>query len=1709
MQKFLLIILISLSVKILAQPLNNEWIDYSKTYYKFKVGYTGLYRIPQTSLANYQLQNVPAEQFQLWRNGKQVPLFITKTTGILGTLDYIEFWGEQNDGKADKYLYRDPNSQHSDRVSLQTDTAAFYLTVNPNSSASNPNLRFVAAANTIPSTPPTAEPYFIYKKQYDFKEILNRGYAQNVSEYLYSSTYDKGEFWSTIEIQSSNSPYLKPIGNLFAAPNGPDASIKAGFAANSDWNRKVTVGLDNNSGNLIYDSLYGFNSLITTNTKIAISKLTASPTSFSLSIVPDQGPLAPYDRAVCSFIELTYPRLFNFDGQTNFSFSLPAASKDYYLKISNFKYGSKNPVLYDITNNLRYEGDISLSGFIQLYLPSSSADRNFILVSEDATVNSIANINSLEQRNFINYGSAANQGDFLIISNKILGLSNGGAVDKYRQYRSANYNVKVCDIDELVDQFAYGIKKHPLSIKNFIRYATSSFSTRPKYAMIIGKGVVYDQYRANQSSPNADRLNLVPTWGWPASDALMFSGSMDPEPLLGIGRISAVSEQEVNDYLSKLKEYEAADNAPNTVASRQWRKQVIHVAGADDSGLNNLLIYYLGQYERIIKSPNYGGTVANFNKTTTGPVSSVANAYLNRLMSNVYGVGLITYFGHGSSTLLNYANLNDPLAFTNSGKYPVFLVNGCSVGNFFDFDEGRFTSFSSLAEKYIFAPSRGSISFIANSHFGLTDKLDFYTTGFYNSLDNAGYGDAISRNANDAIAELKSRSGAGFNEYLIRAQAEETIVAGDPALKVYSSAKPDFVVEQPDVVISPSIISVADSQFVVKVYLHNIGKFSSDSFVNVLVQRKYPDGTIDTFPYKLPNFGNQDSTIKITYKRSGTRDKGSNQIIVTIDNDQKIDEIDETNNNVTKSFAIFDNGITPIYPTKFAIVNKQNISLIASTANPIIGLNTYAMDIDTTELFNSPLKVTKTVSSIGGAISFDPGIQFQDSTVYYWRVARVASPTEMVYTTSSFVYLNNSSTGYNQSHIYQHLKSSADRIYLDSNSRTWTFLPDSNNIIIRQAIYPAFTEDDDYATVINGITGPLSACVGHSIIFNVYDPITLKPFYNQTIPATTQTGTLGGFMGSVNPPSANCTSNGRQYNFEFQLYDSSLTKAAANRKAASDFMNWIPNGYIVTARLNYDDPTPFADVWKADAAYYGNNTLYNNLKSIGFSDLDSFNKPRVFVLIYKKNTPSFQTQWKFSNGVKDAIYLNLNIASSDTLGFVTSPSFGPVTAWKRLKWNGINHDKKAGDKVNVSVIGLDKFGGNPTELLSSGVTDQDVDLTGIDAAKYPYIKLAMRNADSINVTPYQLRYWRLLADMIPEGGLAANVKVNLADTLQTGQILNATIAFKNISDVAFKDSIVVKMQIVDNSNVTNDIPIGKLKPLAPNDTATINYTIDAFKYIGNNTLFIDVNPDNNQPEQLHFNNYVYKNFVVIADDKKPVLDVTFDGVHILNNDVVSSKPAIRIKLKDDAKYLLLNDTSLITVQLINPDGSVRRFRFDTDTLRFTPANKGASENAAYVDFAPYLLEDGTYQLYVSGRDKTGNGAGSQEFRVKFKVLNKPTISNVFNYPNPFTTSTAFVFTLTGSEVPQNIKIQILTVTGKIVREITREELGNLHIGNNITSFKWDGTDSYGSKLGNGVYLYRVVTRLNGVAIDKYSDGSKTSNTDGFFKEGYGKMYLMR
>ena len=94
-RKILLILLMFAFIGVNAQ-YNNEWIDYNKTYFKFKVGVNGLYRINNTLLQSAGLGSIPVENFQVWRNGAQVPLYTSIPSGVMGAADYIEFYGQMN-----------------------------------------------------------------------------------------------------------------------------------------------------------------------------------------------------------------------------------------------------------------------------------------------------------------------------------------------------------------------------------------------------------------------------------------------------------------------------------------------------------------------------------------------------------------------------------------------------------------------------------------------------------------------------------------------------------------------------------------------------------------------------------------------------------------------------------------------------------------------------------------------------------------------------------------------------------------------------------------------------------------------------------------------------------------------------------------------------------------------------------------------------------------------------------------------------------------------------------------------------------------------------------------------------------------------------------------------------------------------------------------------------------------------------------------------------------------------------------------------------------------------------------------------------------------------------------------------------------------------------------------------------------------------------
>jgi hypothetical protein len=67
---------------------------------------------------------------------------------------------------------------------------------------------------------------------------------------------------------------------------------------------------------------------------------------------------------------------------------------------------------------------------------------------------------------------------------------------------------------------------------------------------------------------------------------------------------------------------------------------------------------------------------------------------------------------------------------------------GCNAGAFYSLNATRLQVKETLSEKYVLAADRGTIGFIASTHFGIPHYLDIYSTRAYKALTRDNYGES-------------------------------------------------------------------------------------------------------------------------------------------------------------------------------------------------------------------------------------------------------------------------------------------------------------------------------------------------------------------------------------------------------------------------------------------------------------------------------------------------------------------------------------------------------------------------------------------------------------------------------------------------------------------------------------------------------------------------------------------------------------------------------------------------------------------------------------------------------------------------------------------------------------------------------------------------------------------------------------------------------
>ncbi|MFZ1392488.1 MAG: C25 family cysteine peptidase, partial [Dokdonella sp.] len=491
---FLLLFLLAFYFNAQAQPYNNEWIDYNKTYYGFKVGpfgydivsapiKSGIAHITQSALVAAGLANVPSEHFQLWRDGAEVPLYISKSSGVLSADDYLEFFGEVANGKTDKELYAEDNYRLSDYWNLFTDSATYYLTVN----STGNNKRIIQSANDLSGSLPEADKNFYYTAGRYYRAAISQGVGLYAEQKLYLSSYDRNEGWVSRPVRKNLSPLgsaqLPQFFNKLHLDTAQQAmTAKLVLAGNAPYERQAKIFLNN-------DSLVQFEMNDFLQKRIIVNDIPANTIKNDTAVLLIQNLGAEDDDELrVASIELTYPRFFDFDGRNYFEFSLLPSSVGRNIEIRNFDMGNALPILTDKLNSKRYFADTSQRDILRFFLPASPTGYDLVLRKND--LSTVKNIIQLEAKKFVDYSLAGNQGDYLIITNPLLQQGPVDYVKEYSNYRGSDsgghYKVSVVNVHELVDQFAYGVKMSTAGLKNFLRFANDKFSVKPQYVFLIG-----------------------------------------------------------------------------------------------------------------------------------------------------------------------------------------------------------------------------------------------------------------------------------------------------------------------------------------------------------------------------------------------------------------------------------------------------------------------------------------------------------------------------------------------------------------------------------------------------------------------------------------------------------------------------------------------------------------------------------------------------------------------------------------------------------------------------------------------------------------------------------------------------------------------------------------------------------------------------------------------------------------------------------------------------------------------------------------------------------------------------------------------------------------------------------------------------------------------------------------------------------------------
>ncbi|MDO6737891.1 type IX secretion system sortase PorU [Wenyingzhuangia sp. 2_MG-2023] len=203
---------------------------------------------------------------------------------------------------------------------------------------------------------------------------------------------------------------------------------------------------------------------------------------------------------------------------------------------------------------------------------------------------------------------------------------------------------------------------------------------------------------------------------------------------------------------------------------------------------------------------------------------------------------------------------------------------------------------------------------------------------------------------------------------------------------------------------------------------------------------------------------------------------------------------------------------------------------------------------------------------------------------------------------------------------------------------------------------------------------------------------------------------------------------------------------------------------------------------------------------------------------------------------------------------------------------------------------------------------------------------------------------------------------------------------------------------------------------------------------------------------------------VEEDNTPPVINLFMEDESFIDGGNTNSTPTLLAKLQDDNGINTSLNSIGHTISLVVDGDSANPITLNE---YYTTEKDDFTQGIVTYELAE--LTEGNHTITLKAWD-SHNNSSVQTLNFYVQQDQGFKISKVLNYPNPFINHTEFWFKNNRQGDPLEIKVQIYTVSGKLIKTIISSSINSEEIIKTVT---WDGKDDFGNRLGKGVYLYKL------------------------------------